>query len=289
MSNERFIVGCVQTTPTDDLRANIDQVSRSIEIAAQRGATLVATPEYSFFLHASGRSMRDSAAREEDHPALPQFVSIARKHRIWLILGSLVIRTDEGNIVNRSIVISDQGEIVARYDKIHMFDATLPSGRTIRESSSYTPGTRAVLVNTPWGRLGITVCYDLRFPALYRALAQSGAQILLVPSAFTRATGSLHWHTLLKARAIENRAFVVAPATCGTHPGGHETYGHSLIVDPDGREVAAAGEAPDVICAEIDLDVVSVARARMPSLTHDRAFETSHISANSIETKHEQI
>ena len=154
-----------------------------------------------------------------------------------------------------------------------MFDVTLPNGREIRESSTYVSGNRAVVAATPWAQLGLSICYDVRFPALYRALAQAGAEVLVVPAAFTKATGTVHWKALLQARAIENGAYVVAAATCGTHPGGHETYGHAMIVDPNGQVVAEAGVEPDVICATIDLSVVAAARSRLPSLTHDRAFE----------------
>lgn len=273
MNPSRVVIGCVQVTPGDDMQINIDRISEAVGIAASQGARLIATPEYSFFLHASGRAMRESACEESAHPALAHFSQLARALRLWLLLGSVVVKTPDGNIVNRSIVIDDRGEIASRYDKIHMFDATLPDGRAIRESSTYTPGSEAVVVASPWGRLGLSICYDLRFPGLYRMLALAGARMLFVPSAFTKATGSVHWHALVKARAIENRAYVIAPATCGTHPGGHQTYGHAIIVDPDGRELASAGDAPDVICAEIDLDIVTMARERIPSLIHERPFE----------------
>jgi deaminated glutathione amidase len=278
MNHQRFVVACIQSTPTDDLAENIDRLSASIEVAASSGAKLIATPEYSVFLHASGKLMRESALPERDHPAVVHVKTLAKRLCVWVVLGSVVVRTAEGNIANRSIVISEKGEIVARYDKIHMFDATLPNGRTIRESSTYAPGSTATVIDSPWGRLGLSICYDLRFPSLYRELAQSGAQLLLVPSAFTKATGTLHWHSLLKARAIENRAYILAPATCGSHPGGHETFGHAMILDPDGLEIAAASELPDVLFAEIDLESVTKARARIPSLMHDRPFELEVVS-----------
>jgi predicted amidohydrolase len=175
-------------------------------------------------------------------------------------------------MVNRSLLLSAQGEVVAAYDKIHMFDATLPGGTVIRESGAYRPGERAVVAQTPWGGLGLSVCYDLRFPQLYRALAQRGAVMLSVPSSFQRETGSAHWHVLLRARAIENAAFVIAPALCGDHPGNRMTYGHSLVVDPWGEVIADGGEAPGIVYADLDLGQVEKVRGMLPSLSHDRAF-----------------
>ena len=203
--------------------------------------------------------------------------------------GRLRLATNEDKLTNRSFLISAAGEVVAHYDKIHMFDVTLPNGREIRESSTYVSGNRAVVAATPWAQLGLSICYDVRFPALYRALAQAGAEVLVVPAAFTKATGTVHWKALLQARAIENGAYVVAAATCGTHPGGHETYGHAMIIDPNGQVVAEAGVEPDVICATIDLAVVAAARGRLPSLTHDRAFELDAYVAHYAMTRFEAI
>lgn len=273
MSDTKFVVGCVQVCPDDDREANIERASEAIKTAARMGASLVALPEYVSFLHASGKAMRMSAMREEVDPALSHFRLMAKGQRVWLLVGSIVLATGDEKAANRSFLISDTGEIVARYDKLHMFDATLPNGRVIRESSSYAQGSKAVLAPSPWGELGMSICYDVRFPQLYRALAQAGAGILAVPAAFTKATGALHWETLIRARAIENGAYVIAPATCGTHPGGHETYGHAMIVDPAGKVLASAGDTPDVICAEIDTAYIATVRARMPSLLHDREFE----------------
>ena len=277
MTAIRITVGCVQVAPDDKREANIDRACDGVRTAARKGASLVLMPEYVSFLHASGRVMRESARFEHEDPALPRFKLVAREQRVWLVAGSLVLMRDDERIVNRSFVIDADGEVVARYDKIHMFDATLPGGRVIRESSTYASGTDAVVVDTPRARIGMSICYDLRFPLLYRALAQAGAEVLVVPSAFTKATGVMHWKALLQARAIENGAYVIAPATCGIHPGGHETYGHSLIVDPTGRIVASAGTEPDVVCAELDLAMVETIRARIPSLTHDRAFTVTQV------------
>lgn len=272
-------LACLQVAPSEDMAANLGVAQGLAREAVREGATLLMLPEYAMVLHASGRVMRSTALPESQHPALPAFRDMAREHGAWVILGSLTIATGGERIANRSFVIDDRGEIVARYDKLHMFDVTLPDGRAIRESSLYQPGDKAVVVATPWGRLGLSICYDLRFPQLYRALAHAGADLVVVPSAFTQATGEMHWHALLRARAIECGAFVAAPATCGEHPGGHRTYGHSLVVDPLGRIVAEAAEGPRVLVADIDLADAAKARARMPTLDHDRPFEVDVVDA----------
>ncbi|MDR5798181.1 nitrilase-related carbon-nitrogen hydrolase [Caballeronia sp. LZ008] len=195
---------------------------------------------------------------------------------VWTLIGSATVKTSDERIANRAYLIDSVGEIVASYDKIHMFDATLPSGRTIRESAMYRPGEQAVIAHTPFATIGITICYDLRFPQLYRSLAHSGADLIVVPSAFTHATGKMHWHTLLRARAIENGCFIAAPATCGMHPGGHQTFGHSLVVDPSGTVIADGGDEPTVCYGDIDLEEVKRVRERMPTLSHDRPFTAAH-------------
>jgi len=264
-------VACVQTTSTPDMAANIEAASAGVAEAAARGAALVLLPE-NVTLLAPGETARALAPAAGGHPARAAFAEAARAHRVWLLAGSLAERADDGRLANRSLLFDDRGRLAASYDKIHMFDATLEGGETYRESESYRPGERAVLAATPWGGLGMTVCYDLRFPALYRALAQAGAAMLSIPSAFTVPTGEAHWEVLLRARAIECGAFVFAPAQCGTHYGRRRTWGHSLIVDPWGAVLAAAGDAPAVIDAEIDLAAVSRARAKLPSLAHDRPW-----------------
>jgi predicted amidohydrolase len=240
--------------------------------ASRHGARLRALPFFCVPLAGSGGLWRSLAPPEPSHHPLPAFAALARETGAWLLLGSLTVLLDDGRMANRSYLLSDQGSIVARYDKIHMFDATLPGNKVIRESSAYRPGDRAVLAATPWGPLGLTVCYDLRFPQLYRRLAQAGAVLLAVPSSFQRETGPAHWHVLLRSRAIENGAFVLAPAMCGEHPNGRSTYGHSLIVDPWGRIVAELGDEPGVLVAEIDLAQAAQVRAMLPALTHDRDF-----------------
>jgi predicted amidohydrolase len=287
MSADRFNVACVQVNPGEDREANIQRAEQGVREACSRGAHLVVLPEYVTFLHASGTAMRNQALQESEDPALARFRALARERGIWILIGSLALAGADGKLANRSFLISNEGEIVARYDKLHMFDATLPGGRVIRESSAYTPGEQAVVATTPWAKIGMSICYDVRFPALYRALSQQGAEVLVVPSAFTKATGTLHWKALLQARAIENGAYVVAAATCGTHPGGHQTYGHAMIIDPNGQVLAEAGEEPAVICAAIDTGAVAAARQRIPSLTHDRAFKIAR--AQIEKTQHESV
>ena len=206
-------------------------------------------------------------------PRLRPCVNWRASFGIYIHIGSLAIKLSADRAVNRSFLIDPKGEIAARYDKIHMFDVDLADGESYRESRNYRPGESAVLADLPWGRLGLTICYDLRFPALYRALAEAGATMLAIPSAFTKQTGEAHWHVLMRARAIENGCFVFAAAQGGKHENGRETYGHSLIVDPWGRIIAEGGTEPGVVMAEIDPAEVTNARARIPSLQHGRRFE----------------
>jgi predicted amidohydrolase len=268
-----FKAACVQLNAGADVSANLSAAAGGVRAAAAAGANFILLPEYAILLDGSGRVMREHSPPEAEHPAVPAFSALARETGAWILVGSITVRVDGGLMANRLLLISAAGEIVARYDKIHMFDVTLPSGKTIRESSAYRPGDRLVLAETPWGRLGMTVCYDLRFPQLYRALAQAGAELLAIPASFQRETGKAHWHTLVRARAIENGAYVLAPAMCGDHPNGRETYGHSLIVDPWGVVLADGGEAPGFAVAEIDLARVGKVRGMIPSLEHDRAFQ----------------
>jgi deaminated glutathione amidase len=210
---------------------------------------------------------------EEQDPALAMLRELARALGIFVHIGSLAIKVSPDKAANRSFLIDRHGEVVARYDKIHMFDVDLASGESYRESRNYRAGELAVLADLPWGRLGLTICYDLRFPALYRALAEAGASFLSIPSAFTRQTGEAHWHVLLRARAIETGCFVFAAAQGGTHENGRETFGHSLVIDPWGRVLSEGGTEPQVVIADVELAEVAAARARIPSLQHGRRFE----------------
>jgi predicted amidohydrolase len=266
-------LACVQLSAGSDVEANLAVASTRVREAAAAGAAFIALPEYALLLDGSGRVMRERSAEEDGHPALAAFRLLARETRSWLLLGSLTVRLADARMANRSYLISSTGELVARYDKIHMFDATLPGGKVIRESSGYRPGETAVVATTPWGMLGMSVCYDLRFPQLYRALAKAGAVMLAVPASFQRETGPAHWHTLLRARAIENAAWVIAPAMCGDHANGRATFGHSLVVDPWGSIVAELGDQPGVLLVEVDTGEAAKVRAMLPSLEHDRAFQ----------------
>jgi len=268
----KFKAACVQLNSGSDVAANLRAAESGVREAAARGAALIMLPEYAALLDGSGRVMRDSSRPEPGNTTLTAFQSLARETRAWILLGSLTVTLDDGRMANRSYLLKDDGAVAASYDKIHMFDATLPSGKVIRESSAYAPGSVAVLTATPWGPLGMTVCYDLRFPQLYRRLAQAGALFLAVPSSFQRETGVAHWHALLRARAIENLSYVFAPAMCGEHPGGRTTYGHSLIVDPWGAILTELADVPGVAVAEIDTDEVTRVRGLLPSLEHDRQF-----------------
>lgn len=275
-----FRVACLQMNSGSDLAANLDQLKRMVAEAAGGGAHLVLSPEYCLLMDGSGRGMREGALPADGGPTLVELRQLAVQFNIWFLAGSLTLKTDEDRIVNRSYLISADGTVVATYDKIHMFDVTLPDGKVIRESSAYRPGEQAVIAATPWGKLGMTICYDVRFPHLYRVMAQQGAEFLSVPSSFQRQTGKVHWHTLLKSRAIENAAYVFAPAMCGDHPGNRQTYGHALIVDPWGEVLADAGEEPGIIYADIDPARVAKIRGMMPSLQHDRPYV---VAANKVQ------
>ena len=268
-----FRIACLQMQTGNDLAANLDSVKTMAREAARSGAQFVLTPEYAMMMDGSGRTMRERALEADGSPALPELQALAKELSVWLLVGSLTLKTSGDRIANRSCLIAADGTVVATYDKIHMFDATLPDGKVIKESSAYCPGDRAVIAETPWGKLGLTICYDLRFPQLYRRLAKAGAHYLTVPSSFQRATGKDHWHALLQARAIENACFVFAPAMCGEHPGNRTTYGHTLVVDPWGKILADGGEDPGIVYAEIDPARVERVRSMLPCLEHDVEFQ----------------
>jgi predicted amidohydrolase len=268
-----FRVALIQTRSGRSPAANLDAATKLIGEAKAGGADYVQTPEMTNILEAKRDALMTAIRPEREDPSLAAFRDLARQHRLWLHIGSLALKISPDRAVNRGFLIDPQGEIAARYDKIHMFDVDLPNGESYRESRSYAPGEDAVTANLPWGRLGLTICYDLRFPALYRALAEAGSIFLAIPSAFTKQTGEAHWHVLNRARAIENGCFVFAAAQGGSHENGRDTFGHSLIVDPWGRVVAEADVDPAVVIAEIDPAAVAAARARIPSLQHGRRFE----------------
>ena len=255
-------------TPADNLPVLRD----GIAALAADGAQLICTPEMTGALDGTRARILETAQTEEHDPVLVAAREMAVRHGLWINLGSLAIRPtpDSERLVNRQFMIAADGAIAARYDKIHLFDVDLPSGERYRESNTYQPGTRALAVRTPWTVVGMTICYDLRFAYLYRALAQAGAGIIVVPAAFTRVTGEAHWHILLRARAIETGCFIVAAAQCGTHADGRTTYGHSLVVAPWGEVLADAGTEPGPLVVDIDTTHIDTARGRIPALAHDR-------------------
>ena len=270
--------GLVQLTVGDDPIANLAVTQARIAEAVAGGAGFVLTPECTNLLSSSRTHQRAVMRHEDQDETLAALRDQASKAGVWLLIGSLGVLTHDadGRFANRSFLISPTGDIAARYDKIHMFDVNVSETEVYRESAGYRPGTKAVLAETPFAKIGMTVCYDVRFPHLYRRLAQAGAQIITVPAAFNHITGAAHWHTLLRARAIETGCFVLAPAQTGFHPEAHgkgrNTYGHSLAIAPWGEILADAGTEPGVSFVDLDLDAVTRARARVPSLTHDREF-----------------
>ena len=267
-----FRAACVQLRSSDDVAENIRETVRLVRDAAAQGASFIATPENTTLMAPDGAAKLAQSHDEAHDPALPVFSALAKELKIWLLIGSLAIKINDSKTANRSFLFAPDGSIAARYSKIHLFDVTLASGEAYRESSTVEGGGEAMLAETALGTIGLTVCYDVRFPLLYRQLAQKGAFLFTVPSAFTVPTGQAHWHVLLRARAIENGAFVLAPAQGGLHANGRKTYGHSLIVSPWGDILAEAGTDPGVIVAEIDPSLSVQARARVPNLLHDRAY-----------------
>jgi deaminated glutathione amidase len=268
-----FKVALIAMRSARDPQANLNTVLAAIDQAKRAGADYVQTPEMTNIMEVRRDRLFANIVADESDPTLATLREVARKLAIYIHVGSLAIKASSEKAVNRSFLIDRKGEVAARYDKIHMFDVDLAGGESYRESNTYRAGELAVLCDLPWGRLGLTVCYDLRFPALYRALAEAGASFFAIPSAFTRQTGEAHWHVLLRARAIENGCFVFAAAQGGAHENGRETFGHSLIIDPWGRILAEGGAEPGVVLAEVDPAEVAAARAKIPSLHHGRRFE----------------
>ncbi len=265
----RFVAACLQMRTTMDPLRNRDDAVAGVREAADRGATFVQTPEMTTLLVRDRAKLLSLIGPEETDPTLAAMREIARARRIVVHLGSIAVTAGD-KVANRAIVIGPDGDILARYDKVHLFDVDLPNGESWRESATYAGGGDAVVVDLPWARLGLSICYDLRFPYLYRAEAEAGAAILTAPACFTRQTGEAHWHVLQRARAIETGCFMVSAAQGGRHEDGRESFGHSLIVDPWGRILAEGGTEPGLVMAEIDLAAVAEARGRIPVLTHTR-------------------
>lgn len=263
----------IQTRTPASQAAALAEIEPLIRKAAGQGAQLIVTPEGSNFLQRDRARMLEALKPLEEDPFVQGVRALARELKVWILIGSALVAHGGDKAANRAVLIDAAGEVVTTYDKLHMFDVDLPNGDRYRESSLYEPGAEACLVKTPWGRLGLTICYDMRFPYLYRALAKAGADIIAVPAAFTRPTGEAHWEVLLRARAIENGVFILAAAQGGVHEDGRGTWGHSIAIDPWGRILAQAeGDEPGVVMAELDLDDVVATRQAIPSLKNERPF-----------------
>ncbi len=267
-----FRAAAVQMRSGIDVARNVAEAERLIREAAAAGAAYVLTPEMTTVLDRDRRRLLSVVDREEFDPSLARLRALAAELGIHLHIGSMAIRLGEEAVANRAFVIAPDGDVIATYDKIHMFDVDLAGGESYRESKLYQAGTTAAVADLPWARLGLSICYDVRFPYLYRSLAHSGASVIAIPAAFTRTTGEAHWHVLVRARAIETGAFVIAAAQGGRHEDGRDTYGHSMIVDPWGTIIAEAGTEPGIIVADIDPEMSATVRARIPALNHDRPF-----------------
>lgn len=267
-----FKVACIQNSAGVEIEPNLAACEALTRAAAAKGAALILLPEYFCSLDVVGDLLVSRARPEAGHPALQRFQGLARDLKVWILLGSLGIEAPQGMMLNRSFLIDSNGRIQQRYDKIHLFDVSLRNGEAYKESRNVLPGDEAVVAATPWGGLGLSICYDLRFPQLYHALAKAGASFLATPAAFTKTTGEAHWHVLQRARAIETGSYVFAPCQTGVHSDGRASFGHSLIVDPWGKVLADGGVEVGFILAEVDPAEVTKARQRIPALAHARAF-----------------
>lgn len=269
-------VACLQTRPMATFDAAISEALDLAREAVSGGAKMLFLPEYCGGLVSGGAELCPPVAPDGAHPVLMALQAFAAEHSVWIMVGSIAVEGPGGKYINRGYMLDDRGQVQGRYDKLHMFDIQLSNTEVYRESATVVAGGRGVIHDTPFGRIGHTICYDLRFPQLYRALVQAGADIITCPAAFTKKTGAAHWHILNRARAIENTSYMIAPCAVGPVPGGGEAYGHSLIVDPWGEVVGDGetghGTGHGIVLAKIDLDKVAEARSRIPSLTHDRDF-----------------
>ena len=274
-SKKRFRAALVQLRSSRDVDANLQSAEALIRRAAQGGAAYVQTPENTAIMEFDAKRVLEAAEAEEDSVPLARLRALAAELGIFLHIGSLAIKLDQTRVANRSYLIDPEGAVVAIYDKLHLFDVDLAGGESYRESEHARPGRAAILADLPFGRLGLSICYDLRFPQLYRALAMAGAEFIAVPAAFTRQTGEAHWHVLIRARAIETGTFILAATQGGLHENGRATFGHSLIVSPWGEILAEGGEDPGVIFADLDLAASAEARVRIPALQHGRDFEVT--------------
>lgn len=270
----QFKVALIQPTSTDDVSANIAMLQQMMDAAMQKSPAVILLPENAFYMRREGTHAGEVHMMQA-HPGVIFCQDYAKQHHVHILIGSIRACPETGGdkSYNRSVWVDNTGEILGYYDKIHLFDVDLPNGKTYRESSQFLAGNRLSLLEVRGiGKIGLSICYDLRFPGLYRALSLKGADMLTVPSAFTRETGKAHWEILLRARAIENAAFVFAPAQCGEHPGGRTTYGHSMVVDPWGNVIVQAGEVPEVLVVNIDPGLVQKTRTQIPVLQHHREW-----------------
>jgi len=265
-------IACLQTRPRPDFGTALEEALPLAEAAVKAGADILFLPEYCGGLATDNGAVTPPSAPESNHPFLQEMQTFAARRKVWVNLGSIAVDGPDGRIVNRGLMLDDSGAIRGRYDKINMFDIQLSETEIYRESAHVSPGSRAVVHDTPFGRIGHTICYDLRFPDLFRSLARAGADILICPAAFTRKTGEAHWHILNRARAIETTRFVVSACAIGPVPGGGECYGHSLVVNPWGEIVSDGGTLPGLVQARIDLDMVGETERRIPSLANDMPF-----------------
>jgi predicted amidohydrolase len=270
----RFTAACLQMRSGRDLARNVEAVAAAAKEARAAGVDLLQTPEMTTIVERERDALLAVIGEDGANPELDAFREIARENALHLHVGSMAVRVGD-RAANRAYVIAPTGEVMAQYDKIHLFDVDLAGGETWRESNSYVGGGKAVVVDLPFARIGIGICYDIRFPQLYRAYGDAGAEVITAPSCFTRQTGEAHWHVLQRARAIENGAYMISAAQAGRHEDGRETYGHSIIVDPWGRILAEAGTEPGLIIAEIDIHAVAATRAKVPNLKNARAFEVA--------------
>jgi len=273
-------VALIQLRTPATQTAALAQAAPLVRQAAASGAQFIATPEVTNIVQRNRALLFPAMLTTDEDPCVQGLIALAAELKVWLLIGSALVLREGGGIANRSMLIDPDGRTVVSYDKMHMFDVDLPSGERVRESEAFTPGESAVVADTPWGRVGLSVCYDIRFPYLYRALAHAGAQILTVPAAFTRSTGEAHWEILLRARAIETGAFVLAPAQGGLHEDGRGTWGHSMIVSPWGEVLARSDDdEPGVVSATLDLDAVAKARQAIPALKNERGFNGPFVGA----------
>lgn len=281
---QKFRAAAVQMRTGLDVATNVREAEKYIRRAAADGAAYVLTPEMTTVLDRRRERLLASISRQDSDPSLKHFRTLTAELGIHLHIGSMAIKLDNESVANRAFLIGPGGDIVASYDKIHMYDVDLGNGESYRESKLYRPGTEAVVADLPWTRLGLTVCYDVRFPRLFRALADSGSTVIAVPAAFTQTTGEAHWHILLRARAIETGSYVVAAAQGGHHEDGRETFGHSMIIDPWGHILAEAEREPGIILADIDPEMSLTTRLRVPALANERDFTSPAVPAAALAT-----